>query len=133
MKKHFVEIFSPGSFVAETSLKEIDSWDTQEAMKMAHSIVERHNSRPYGFRFVTRGRGANDLDSKVVDTSPMYFLGGTVLTLADIKAENNPDNRILITNMEVNKWPRVIRNLNSWSATLPLQDDDVVLDFKYKA
>jgi hypothetical protein len=53
----------------------------------------------------------------------MYYLGGRVLT-------RNETSGILRTNMEINGWTRVILNENSWSWTMPLRDDDVVLDVK---
>lgn len=65
MKKHFVTFFSPGTFVSETSEKPIDSWDVDTAVEMSTQILERHGARPYGFRFSTRERGQEDLDSKV--------------------------------------------------------------------
>ena len=83
MKKHFVTFLSPGTFVAEESTKPIDSWDVDKAVKMARSIKERHNARPYGFQFSTRERGPDDLDSKVTKQSGVYWLGGKVETRPD--------------------------------------------------
>lgn len=130
MKKHFVEFLSPGTFVSEVSQKEIKSWDVETAKQMATSIKERHNATPYGFRFITRERKANELDSKVTKTSGIYYLGGKVLTLADVKARNDDKDRILISNMEMNEIKKVIENTNSWKVTMPLNKDDVVLDWQ---
>ncbi len=130
MKKHFVTFLSPGTFVSEQTQKPIDSWDVNIAMGMAHDITERHGATPYGFHFMTRERGEDDLDSKEVERSPTYYLGGTILTLAEIKDRNDPDDKILISNMEGNGYPRVIVNTNSWRFTAPLNDDDVVLNFE---
>ena len=69
MKKHFVTFFSPGTFVSETTEKEIDSWDVEKAKELARSIKERHGATPYGFRFITRSRNDDELDSKVSDRS----------------------------------------------------------------
>ena len=66
------------------------------ASSMAKKIKERHGATPFGFRFTTRQRRNDELDSKVVKTSCMYYLGGKVLTLDDIKKRNDPDDRILI-------------------------------------
>lgn len=129
MKKHFVVFYSPGTMVSETSQKPIDSWDVEQAMAMADDIIERHGATPYGFRFTTRSRGPEDLDSKETDKSPMYYLGGTVETLEEVKAKNDPEDRILISNMECNGWDRIITNTNSWRMTQPLHEDDVVLDY----
>lgn len=128
MEKHFVRFFSPGTFIAETTEKAIDSWDVEQAIKMSKEITERHNSKPYGFVFFTRTRSDDDLDSKVTKTSPMYYLGGTVCTLQQLKDKNDPNDRILISNMQCNGWDRVIENSNSWRVTRPLEAGDIVLD-----
>ena len=129
MQKHFVEFFSPGTFVSESSVKEIHSWDVELAKNMAFNISERYNATPYGFRFITRSRNKNELDSKITKTSCMYYLGGEVLTLADVEARNDPNDEILISNMKANGIKRIIVNTNSWRFTGELKDNDVVLDF----
>lgn len=130
MKKHFVQFLSPGTFVSEITQKDIDSWDVEQAKVMAHAIKERHNATPYGFRFITRERKENELDSSVTQTSNVYYLGGRVLTLEDVKARNDSKDSTLIWNMEANKIDRVIENTNSWKVTMPLEKDDVVLEWK---
>jgi hypothetical protein len=130
MKKHFVIFFSPGAIVSEKTKKDIDCWDVGKAVQMARSIKERHGATPYGFQFTTRERMDNELDSKEVDRSGTYFLGGEVLTLEDIKKRNDPKDSILISNMEVNGWDRVIENNNSWKITQPMKTIDKVVSFK---
>lgn len=129
MKKHFVEFYSPGTFVDEATIKEIDSWNVDEAVKMARSVSERYGATPHSFRFITRGRGPDDLDSKIINKSPSYYLGGIVETFDEIKARNDPNERILLENMKSNGWYRVITNTNSYKVTKPLFNVDVVLDF----
>ena len=128
MKRHFVVFYSPGTFVAETTERPIDEWDVRIAVDMSRRVIERHAARPYGFRFITRSRGTHDLDSKETKRSGMYYLGGTIETLQQIEARNNPDERILCSNMRGNGWDRVVTNRNSWKWTQPLHDGDVVLD-----
>lgn len=130
MKKHFVEFLSPGTFVSEVSTKEIDSWDVEKAKDMARGIKERHGATPYGFRFITRERKDDDLDSKVTKHSGIYYLGGTVRHRDFVMIENKPDEQTLIFNMKVNNIERVIVNTNSYKVTMPLNDDDVVLDWE---
>ena len=127
MKKEFVTFLSPGTFVHEETTLEIGKWDVEKAKKMAKKIVERHNSKPFGFFFSTRSRTAKDLDSKVTKQSGMYYLGGKVWTLAELKKRNDPKDSILISNMEGNGYDRVIENTNSWRVTLPLNEKDTVL------
>jgi hypothetical protein len=128
MKKHFVVFMSPGTFVVEKTTKEIDSWDTNKAIEMSKDIVERHGSKPYGFYFITRERKNDELDSKQVKESNMYYIGGKVKTLKEVKEENDPSNNILISNMECNGWDRVVTTYTPWKWTQPLNDSDIVLE-----
>ena|SRR5438105_546870 len=133
MQKHFVTFFSPGTFVAEQATKPIESWDVPAAVAMARGITERYGARPYGFRFSTRTRGDNDLDSRETAKSCLYYLGGQVETLAKIKRRNDPTERILRDNMECNGWKKVVTNRNSWRWTQPLEEGDVILDVSLDA
>lgn len=126
-KQHFVTFYSPGTFVAETTTRPIASWDVETASAMARTVLERHNAAPYGFQFSTRTRGLKDLDSHESKRSPFYFLGGTVETLAQVKARATEKDRILVANMEGNGYKRIITNDNSWRWTQPLEATDVVL------
>lgn len=128
VEKHFVTFVSPGTFVPETSTKEIESWDVEKATDMAREVIERYNAKPYSFYFTTR-RNDGDLDSKQVARSRNYFLGGTVFTREEIEARNDPSEKILRSNLKNNNIERVVVNTNSWKATLPLEEDDVVLQF----
>lgn len=128
VSKHFVEYLSPGTFVAESTSKEIASWDVDEAVRMACDISERNGARPYGFRFTTRSRGPDDLDSKETARSGVYYLGGLVETLDDVRRRATHDDDILISNMEINGYDRIVTNTNSWRWTQPLRDGDTVLD-----
>ncbi len=132
MEKHFVTFYSPGTFVAETSERPIDSWDVETAKEMAHGIVERHAATPYGFQFTTRSRGPDDLDSAESARSPFYHLGGRVETLAEVEARNDPKEEILRSNMRGNGYAKIVVNDNSWRSTSPLGETDVILDWKPK-
>jgi len=127
MKKHFVTFLSPGTFCAEQTTQPIEEWNVDEAVARARNIVERHAATPYGFQFSTRERTDDDLDSKVTETSGVYYLGGEIQTLEQIKAKGDPADSILISNMECNGWDRVVINTNSWRWTQPLNDGDIVL------
>lgn len=109
MKQHFVTFESPGIFFNEETTKPIDSWDIEKAKEMAKDIVERYNQTPYAFQFTTRERGENELDSRETKRSGRYFLGGTVYSLAEMKAKNDKSFDILISNMECNNWGFVIK------------------------
>ncbi len=128
--KHFVVFLSPGTLVSERSTHAIDEWDVEKAKEQARSIIERHGATPYAFYFMTRARDAKDLDSRELDRSCQYFLGGKVETLAEIEARNDPSESILLGNMRCHGYNRVIVNTNSFKSTMPFGDSDVILDFE---
>jgi hypothetical protein len=129
MVKHFVTFVSPGTFFTEESTKDIPDWDINLAIEMSRNIKERYGATPFAFYFTTRERKWDDFDSKQTAKSHMYFLGGKIKTLEEVKAENNPDNRILISNMECNHWDKILVNDNSYHVTQPLQEGDIILQY----
>lgn len=129
MKKHFVVFYSPGTFVAESTTKPIESWDVETAIEMSYNIKVRHGATPFGFQFVTKEREKDELDSHVAERSGMYYLGGDILTLTEIKERDDPRDSILICNMESNDWDRIVENRNSYLWTQLLKEGDVVLDY----
>jgi hypothetical protein len=129
MKKHFVVFYSPGTLVSETTEKPIASWDVEKAKKMARAIKERHGATPYGFRFSTRERKATELDSKETKYSGMYYLGGRILTLEDVKREM-PKEETLIWNMTNNHIKKIIINDNSWRTMQAFGKGDKLVEWK---
>jgi len=127
MKKHFITFCSPGTFISETTTKEIEAWNIQLAKEMAKEIKERYGATPYGFYFTTRGRNEDELNSKIIASSGMYYLGGKIMTLEEVEAQNNPNNRTLIDNMKIGNHNKIIVNTNSWEFVAPLYEEDVVL------
>lgn len=128
MKRHYVTFMSPGTFMAESTTKEIESWDVKAAQAMAEAITERYGAIPYGFYFSTRERGCAEWEPKQTATSPMYYLPHCkVETLEQIEARNNPKESVLLSNMRGNGYSRVIRTTKGWQWTQPLHDTDVVL------
>jgi hypothetical protein len=57
---------------------------------------------------LTRERTEEELDAKETKRSGMYFLGGKVETLEEVKARATKDDRILVINMEGNGWKKII-------------------------
>jgi hypothetical protein len=127
IQKHFVTFYSPGTFFAETSERPIESWDVAKAQRMARRVKERYGARPYAFRFTTRSRGPNDLDSKETAQSQLYYINCKVETLAEIEKRADPREEILLSNMRGNGWDRIVRTTRGWGWTQPLGKDDVVL------
>lgn len=128
MERHFVTFLSPGTFFSEETEKPIDSWDIDKAVEMSRSIKERYGAIPYGFYFTTRARNDDELDSKRVAKSNLYYLGGRIETIEEVIARNDPDENILRKNMINNNVERIVVNDNSWRHSAPLKDDDVILD-----
>ena len=123
-QKHYVTFYSPGSFVSETTTKEIDTWSVDLAVRMAKEIKERHRATPYGFTFKTME--SDGWSPKTVKESGMYYLGGTLKRLIDIP--DTKENSILRDNMIFNNYEYVIENTNSWKITLPFyKDKDTLL------
>jgi hypothetical protein len=134
-EKHFVSFYSPGTMFAEQTSREIDAWSPALACKMAQEIVERHASKPYGFRFETRlvsdpiddGRGGKlSVDSKKIAESGTYFITGEVIRLDDIP--DTQENNILRSNMRCNDYPIVVENRNSWKSVQPFGEGDSIVD-----
>lgn len=127
MERHKVVFYSPGTMVSETTTKVIDSWDIEKVKEMAKDIKERHNSLPYGFSFLTEEIKDGEWEPKETARSNIYYLGGKIETLEEIKSRNDPQDRILISNMECNGFSKVIVNTNSWKITLPFNEEDIIL------
>lgn len=130
MKRHLVTFYSPGTFFSEETSKVIDSWDVEKAVEMSKTVLERYDARPYGFRFSTSEQKDGEWGIKEVAKSPMYWLGGTIYTLEELESKNDPDDRILISNLKSNHYTRCIVNTNSWKFTGILEDEDIILEIQ---
>lgn len=120
-QKHFVTFYSPGTFAAETSEREIGEWDTREALRIANTITERYNARPYGFVFTTKE--SDGWQPKEAKRSPFHFINCEVQTLAEVDKGS-----ILHSNMKNNNWPAVVSPKKGWRFTQPFTGDDVIVD-----
>ncbi len=124
MKQDFVTFYSPGTFVAEQTTREVANWNVTKAVEMMPDIEERHGARPYGFQFYTKRRGWRDFEPKEIKRSGMYYVNCRVQTLEDIEAEGPV---ILLENMKCNGWDRVVSPREGWAWTQPLREGDIVL------
>lgn len=100
--KHYVEFIFPGILFAETSIEESNHRDPKK-VKLPKGC--------YAFRFFDRTeikQGKELLTGKPKNYSCNYFPGGTILTYADVK-KKMPGEKILISNMECNRWNSVIK------------------------
>lgn len=138
MRRHYVTFRSPGTLFAEETTRPVKGWSAiKDAVAMAESIVERHGARPYGFFFSTRveappvpdGEGGTlQVQPRTVETSGMFFLGGTLVTFDEITERRSDRAEILLSNMRCNGYPIVIETRNSCLATNPFEKGDCVVD-----
>lgn len=104
MRVKYVKFLYPGTFFNEESL-EVRTTDDPNAIEIPKGA--------YAFCFLERTEVEQDgeklLGSFERDDRTFYVPGGRVLTLAEIKAGAiEGDCDILISNMEINGWDRVI-------------------------
>jgi hypothetical protein len=112
---HFVRFYFPGSFVSETSEREIESRDAPVDMP----------PRAYGYAFFDKTLAMNGKEmlwGPERNTSGITYRG-EVYDLERVKREM-PSERILISNMECNGYKRVVVTQRG---TFPLNDDDKVV------
>lgn len=121
-----VVTYAPGTFVPETRSSDIDEPSVNKAIKIAMGTKERYGAVPFCFLFMLHARKHGELDSKEVWTSPRHYLGGKVMTLADVKREM-PNEHRLIQNMEGNGFKAVHQTTKGWSWTSEFRDNDIHL------
>lgn len=138
-RRHLVTFLSPGTLFAETTTKEVSSWDPVEAMRVGEGIVERHGAKPYGFYFSTDivappvpdGEGGTlNVQPREVDKSGTFFIGGELLSYDDVEAEDKAGiskYTILLSNMEGQFWV-VHRGKRSYLTHNPFTEKDVQVD-----
>lgn len=103
MTEVYAEFFFPGSFVSESSVRQIaDRGSVGDWPQRAYAC------RTYELT-VTEVDGER-VTGKPRDYSPMTFRGEP-FTLDKVK-QFYPDSKILIANMEGNGWNRVVRTLH---------------------
>lgn len=118
--RHYVTFYYPGTIVAETEDRPVESRDPAKLDLP---------SGAYAFYFFDRVETTVDgekLEGKKKNISGTYYPNGKICTQADVKAMG-PTARILLQNMESNKWDRVVMPPNGRFCQ-PLKDADVVYE-----
>lgn len=137
LNKHFVQFYSPGTFVSEVSEKPIRSWNPKRAAALAKTIVERYGAKPFGFRFITRrcstpiddGEGGKlNVEPKELKRSGIYYIGGVIETIDQVMARNDPSEQILRDNMMGNGIKKIVVTTNGYRSTHQFNDDDKLVD-----
>lgn len=137
MRKHLVTFYSPGTLFPETTTKDIPSWDPRVAAQWAKDIVERHGARPFAFRFSTilmaepidDGEGGKlEVTPREVAKSGTHFLGGRLNTLDEVELRGDPNEEILLWNMNANRWPIVciLNESGRYRSSQPFEVEDVL-------
>lgn len=133
---HYVTFYSPGTLMSERTTKSIHAWDLELAVAMAKTITKRYDARPYGFYFSTMleavdvvetDRGSLMVQPRQIAKSGMHYLGGTVMTIQDVEARDDPNDSILISNMRINSWEHVVEVTNGYRSTHLFSPGDVIV------
>ena len=135
-QQEYVTFYSPGTFFAESTTKQIATRDPASATALAAEIIERHGARPYGFRFETRivaepisdgAGGTLRVEPKTIDESGIYFIGGKLRFQDDIERDADPKEEVLLSNMRSNGWPIVVTGMNGYRWTQPFAEGDFLV------
>jgi hypothetical protein len=101
MNKTYVEFFYPGSFVSETSTREVAD----------RSPITDIPKGAYGYRFYSQSEVVIDgetLTGPIKERSGMIYFG-EVMSLVDVS--KLPRTEILQSNMRCNHWETVVRTV----------------------
>ena len=118
MQKHYVTFISPGTFVSESTTKEVDSWDVKTAFEMSKTISERYNATPYAFSFFTK---ENRVFYK--DLPHIEYIGCGLCICYDLEQDENGEE--IIKNMA--RCPRC--NCALFQRQVRVRDDEFGVDF----
>ena len=121
MLKHYVQYFSPGSFVSETSDKEIPS------RSLDHVLPMKKNSYSYGFLFFDREEtkiNGEVLKGKKKNYSSTHYIGGRKMNATEVKAEVK-NNATLLSNMKINEWKYVVKT--KFGQFMPFEKGDIMI------
>ena len=118
-KQLYVVYYSPGTLFAEQSRFKVEERDIAAAAGRAKvDVVERHNAKPFGFRF-TDGNGEL--------LSGMYYLTGKLVRYDEVP--DDKEHSTMRSNMRCNDMPIAVENNNSWRYTGRFDEDDVIVDW----
>jgi len=121
MIKTFIEFLYPGIFVSESSAQEIDHKDPKK-------VVIPKNC--FGFRFydceiVKSKKYPNEtLVGRAKNHSGWFYINSEILTLKEVE-KKMPEATILISNMKINKWKKIVNT--SFGQSLQLRAGDTIL------
>lgn len=115
----YVKFWYRGAFVDEDSCRMVNSRDIG-ALIIPQSVYALEF---YDIRIAHESGGV--LKSEPFNRSPKLFYGGQIMTVADVEREI-PDHDILLDNMRINGWARVIKTRAGHF--LPFVDGNILLE-----
>lgn len=118
MIKHYVEYLHPGIVTSDTSTIKIKSRNPKK--------IKLDDNHSFGFRFYDREEksfGKETLKGKRKNFSNWYY-EGTIYTLGSVK-KHHPDEKILISNIEINNIEKVVKT--KFGQSIPLKKGDIIL------
>lgn len=120
--KHFVTFYYPGAFVAEDSTMEID-------YRFLGDVLGLKNAKgAYGFTFHSIDYinfDGKEYKSEIFDKTGMFYIDGEIFTFKQMK-KRFPEEHISISNMEVNRWEKIVRTNAGWF--LPFRKNDQIIN-----
>jgi hypothetical protein len=123
----YVEYLEPGSFFPEEYVEEVQGRTLQQLAEKAKPRVFCFTTYKVTVGEVTLGGKSQKVTSNAFDKSKCVYIDGNVYTLAELK-EQFPENEILISNMEGNRWDRIIRcRTGNWQ---PFEKGDKLYSLK---
>ncbi|PZM08070.1 hypothetical protein CPY51_30470 [Rhizobium tubonense] len=126
MSKEYAVFLFNGSFTNTERPVQVPCRDVDRATEIAQQLTLQYGAPPFAFHFESR---VDSLDS-IGNRSGLYYLGGTIQTLAEIRAECNPSNQRMIWNLEARGIDKIVTNNCPCLACFPLRDEDQVLTWE---
>jgi|SRR5208282_2821641 len=127
--KMYVEILYPGILFSEEDAHEVKS---RNPMAIAKGL----KAAAFAFRFydqveteVTVGGETKTVASKERNKSGIYYPDGQIFNLEEVKKlKPAKEYSILASNMEINKWPIVVKTrCGNWQPFDPAKDEVILL------
>lgn len=117
MKQNYIEWLYPGVICSESISEKVDE----------RILPLEYPKHAFGFRFYDRTEvkteDGENLYGKADHYTDWYYLGAA-LSFEEIK-QKYPSEKILIDNMRINKYDRVVKTIHG--QFMPLKKNDVVL------
>ncbi len=124
------EYFYPGSMVNEASSEDVNGRSLQQLASEADSYAFAVRTYKDVVGKVEVEGAIVEIKSAPFNISGLAYIDGEVFTLDDVKNQF-PEHRTLISNMEGNRWDKVVRSrCGNWQ---PFNNDDSIISTQLQA